>query len=415
MNPKRESDPIRGNQWIQNLLESAKPFKSERDEEQLISSLLNTVYQQNDHRGPKLAAAFDLLIAAEYYRSVAHVGWLYCPEEEPPLLLYPYTNACPSCVLQGKFVYHKANKPKSGSIGVKTSRLLALFLQRLFERKGLSIEVLKGREPVDVIFVDRSTTPHTVMFAEIKAAPLVTLPIAVESQKLTIEADDQIMDVPHRVTDHVQLFGSPMNIFVPVQNKNSWNSQLFALGSKDNAKDTTWAYRGVTQLLNTSHFWATYFEFWQAAYLSYAKKNQSAIYWLTNACGQPKPRPADWPRRRGGTGFESISDSKTSVGMDRTDDLKKATYQVLKIGAEGKPASDFVYKVGLLSNMHAIRHFDDYLLTLKDIIWTRDATGEVTHTQQLPIDTPMFNLFDGIISLTETYVRDEWIRRVFDF
>jgi hypothetical protein len=153
----------------------------------------------------------------------------------------------------------------------------------------------------------------------------------------------------------------------------------------------------------------------QSYFFLLAYDDQSSIYWLTNASGHPSPRPADWPRRRRGSGFESISDSKTSVGMDRTDDLKKGTYQVLKIGAEGRPASHFAYKVGLISNLPAIRHFDDYLLALKDIIWTRETTGTVTQAKELSPDTKMFNLFDGIIALTESAARDEWVKRVFDF
>lgn len=112
---------------------------------------------------------------------------------------------------------------------------------------------------------------------------------------------------------------------------------------------------------STPSFLKTYFQFWQSALKSYGQRDQRDIFWLTNACGQPNPRPEDWPRRTGASGYESISDSKTSVGMDRTDDLKKATYQVLKIGAEGKPNNRFTYKVGLVSNIHAVRHFDAYI------------------------------------------------------
>jgi hypothetical protein len=111
----------------------------------------------------------------------------------------------------------------------------------------------------------------------------------------------------------------------------------------------------------------------------------------------------------------SVSDSKTSVGMDRTDDLKKATYQVLKIGAEGKPAQAYSFKVGVVSNIDAIRHFDEYLGSLKDIIWTQDKTGRMTKAGDLPPDTDLFNLFDGIVSLTDTAARDDWVSAVFDF
>ncbi|MCP4372215.1 MAG: hypothetical protein GY797_29465 [Deltaproteobacteria bacterium] len=409
--------------WLEKILNAAQPLISEDVEKTLIVSVLNAIFDSKEYdtktRRNFIAAAFDLVVAAEYYRSVAHIGWIYCPDPiEHPLLIYPYTNACPRCILKGNFTYHTANKPKSGSIGAKTSRLLALFLQELFVRKGLSIEVLKGAEPVDVVFRDNSTSPTTIFFAEIKAAPLVTLPLVVKSQPLTIEEESTTKAAEHGVSDNSQLFGSEIGFLVPVYNKKTkvWQGQVFNVGAKLSQKDETWAYQGLINLLeSTPSFLKTYFEFWQVALKSYGKRDQSAIFWLTNACGQPSPRPEDWPRRKSASGYESISDGKTSVGMDRTDDLKKATYQVLKIGAEGKPSDNYLYKVGVVSNIHAVRHFDDYMGTLKDIIWTRDEAGDVTKAKHLAPNTELFNLFDGLIALTETLARDKWVRKVFDF
>ena len=147
---------------------------------------------------------------------------------------------------------------------------------------------------------------------------------------------------------------------------------------------------------------------------SYRQKDQDSVYWLTNGCGQPSPRPADWPKGKG-AGYESISDAKTSVGMDRTDDIKKAIYQVLKIGSETKPSDGFDLKVGIISNVHAVRHFEDYFASLKDIVWTRDESGTATVVDQLPSDAALFRLFDGLIALTETLTHDQWIKETFDF
>lgn len=141
--------------WLAQVLATAQPLQTSAHEQALINKFLDVIdkqgYSAPDHYNA-LAAAFDLMVAAEYYGSVAHIGWLYCPLPEP-LLLYPYPT-----------------------------------------------------------------------------------------------------------------------------------------------------------------------------------------YWFTNSCGQPIPRPDTWPHRAG-TGYESVSDSKTSVGIDRTDDIKKGTYQILKLGAEGNPSS----------------------------------------------------------------------------
>ena len=118
-----------GDIWIKEILRRTQPFLHKDVEKYLVIKLLDEINLIDSIREKSLhlAAAFDLLVAAEYYRSVAHRGWVYCPEGEIPLLLYPYINACPRCLLKEQFVYHKANKPQSGSIGAATSRLLALF------------------------------------------------------------------------------------------------------------------------------------------------------------------------------------------------------------------------------------------------------------------------------------------------
>lgn len=113
--------------------------------------------------------------------------------------------------------------------------------------------------------------------------------------------------------------------------------------------------------------------FWSIAYESYKTRNanHTNIFWLTNACGQPGPMPVDWKARGGKrTGYESVSDGKTSVGMDRTDDIKKGIYQVLKIGAESKPnTGKFEVKTALISNIHAVRHYSEYLTSLENVVW----------------------------------------------
>ncbi|MBQ9394404.1 MAG: hypothetical protein IJU23_02665, partial [Proteobacteria bacterium] len=115
-----------------------------------------------------------------------------------------------------------------------------------------------------------------------------------------------------------------------------------------------------------------------------------------------------------GTGYESISDAKTSVGMDRTDDIKKAIYQVLKLGSEYKP-NDANVKTAIISNIHAVRHYDEYLLSVRDVIWALDKTRSVTRARQLDPDTPIYNLFDGVLSFTHSDIRDAWIASIFDF
>ncbi len=417
--------------WLNSAL-NAPQIHSDVDEEmELIHALLDAVdiHQTLTKNSLDLAAAFDLLVAAEYYKSVVHAGWVYCPSDDQPLLLYPYTNICPRCVLQGKFEYHPANKPGSSGIGNATSKLLPLFIKTLLERNGKNVEVRKGTEPVDVFFIDRSTLPVTVFAAEIKASPLVTLPLAVISERMIEMGEGNEVAKHHSPSDLTQLFKTRLFIYVPStqQVDNVWVGKLYELGIKENPNDKFWSYRGIRQLVADRTFFSDYCSFWYAAFNSYEQKAASSVFWFTNACGQPVPRPDNWKRRSKGQGFESVSDSKSSVGMDRTDDIKKGIYQVLKISAEGKQpfasaqdetsalSEDFNLKVGIISNIHAVRHFEDYLKPLVDIVWTRENSRRIHTVADLDASKPVFNLFDGIITLTKALSRDDWVSSYFSF
>lgn len=373
--------------------------------------------------GVSLAVCFDLLVTAEYARRVANNGWLYCPTD-PPMLLYPFVNACPRCVLSEKFVFHKSNKPESGAIGTVTSNILCKLLLHTFTSSGRSLSVYKGREPVDIIIADEAASLYLV--AEVKAAPLITFPLATPVGSMTglsIDGDPTAVDHTQTLnpllTDHVHLF-------IPGA---SGDCVLYPLGRKDDSNHY-WSYDAMATLFDSTpeafHVIAT---FWQRAFSAYgslygSKKNVTIdpAFWFTNACGQPSPRPFDWPTRQKGVGgFESISDVKSSVGMDRTDDIKKGIYQVLKIGTEHKATRPATVCTALISNIHAVRHYDEYLGGLQDVIWTFDPLpdGDVFSSPRFASDldpeTPLYNLFDGIVSLTKSHTRDPWINELFSF
>ena len=192
------------------------------------------------------------------------------------------------------------------------------------------------------------------------------------------------------------------------QGNDDQSNKLFWLGKKPASEDPLWIYNRIDHLLQNTDFLESYLTYWNQAFQAYEQHNiEAVVYWLTNGCGQPIPRPINW-RKRMGSGYESVSDSKTSVGMDRTDDIKKATYQVLKLGTLGKPSLHYQYKTGIVSNIHAVRHFDEYLKDIVGLVWSSATIDD---------PTPMIyhNLFDGIVTLTTIIARDSWVKEIFDF
>ena len=358
--------------------------------------------------GLRLAAAFDLLASIEYYHSVANRGWTYCSEDKPKLF-YPYTNTCPRCISNGKFNFTKANKPESGQIGMVTTELLCEMLELLFKKNQRNIKVYKASEPIDAIVYDIDS--QKLIIAEVKSAPMLTIPLSIDREKITESVDGQLVYAEHTIVDNPLIKKSDIGLFFP--KVNNLPEEIISL-QVDWKKEKPFYYALHDLYQRDSNFFNRYFNYWSIAYKAYAEKDRScALFWLTNGCGQPVPRPVEWPARRG-TGYESVSDGKTSVGMDRTDDIKKGIYQVLKLGSEYKPNNEHI-KTAIISNIHAVRHYDEYLLTVRDIIWTTDHTRSVTKAGQLDPDTPIYNLFDGILSFTQSDIRDEWIKEVFNF
>jgi len=166
-----KNDVVEVSDWVKSALEKAKALVSYPHEKNLANELIQQAFQSAASKGCSvgisLAAAFDLFVAAEYYRSVAHRGWYYCPLGEPALF-YPFTNTCPRCVLQKAFYYEAANKPESGLIGQATARLLSVFLEQLFTRTHRQLKIYRGVEPIDMLIFDE--LENIVLLSEIKAA-----------------------------------------------------------------------------------------------------------------------------------------------------------------------------------------------------------------------------------------------------
>lgn len=365
-------------------------------------------FGKKSNLGLRLAAIFDLLISCQYYNKIANRGWTYCGKGSP-MMFYPYTNVCPRCLGKKEFVFAKANKPESGQIGQFTTEILCEMLVSLFRLNGRCVNVYKASEPIDVIFHEPLT--GMMIISEVKAAPLLTIPISVACEQITEEVEGNLQTSAHCSLDNPFIHKSILSFYFPKTKKHK--NAVFALDI--NWNESSPIFEAALRLsLKSSEFLTYYFSFWEEAYRAYEnKERENQVFWITNGCGLPSPRPDNWPQRRTG-GYESVSDAKSSVGMDRTDDIKKGIYQVLKLGAEFKPTYDGI-KTALISNVHAVRHSDEYLKCIKDIIWTIDETRAICNWLDLPKNTPLYNLFDGVIAFTKSDIRDSEIKDLFNW
>lgn len=246
-----------------------------------------------------------------------------------------------------------------------------------------------------------------IFLGEIKSSPLLTLALCSPCEiQTTYDNDYNIIEIKHSTMSNPFIIGKELFVEVPVKINGVWKTKNYSIGIKSSATDEDFAYDGLIKLIQDKNFIKDYMDYWTVSFDAYCKKDDTEnIFWLTNACGKPSKLPKDWTG-----GVTCISDEKTSVGMDRTDDIKKGIYQVLKLGAEGKlEETEWKCKVGILSNIHPARHFNAYLKPIKDLIWTITNNKNIEFAKDLDPNLPMYNLFDGIITFTDNYIRDKWI------
>ena len=96
--------------------------------------------------------------------------------------------------------------------------------------------------------------------------------------------------------------------------------------------------------------------------------------------------------------------------MDRTDDIKKSTFQVLKLGVEHRnplETSGWKIGIGLLGNLPAARHYTDYLASYEEIVWAKTSPGEEPENWA--------NLFDAVVSFTSSKIRADFLTGLLSF
>jgi hypothetical protein len=405
---------------IRDLIDSARPL----DENNNMVSFARSLYRIADskfdaeHKGVALAALFDLAVSALYAGKISSNGWLYCRDRDTadaePKLFYPFVNACPRCSLRGVFHFVPSKKPGSAAIGQATSLILTTFLdEHARSRSDGACQVMQlgGTGAVDAIAVEG----NKVCLFEIKSAPLVTFPIEANT-KIMITTDDfgNEQKPLHFEVTLPPTYVDDLNFIISEDLKVPIGRQT----SSDN-----WPCDVLEEYLSYGDNLNQYVANWNVTYQRYSGQiPKEKTYWLTNGCGQP-PRSDGWPVRRNGSGYESISDGKSSVGLDRTDDIKKGIYQVLKIGTHYKEfANDSDYEVftSLTSNIHAVKHHDDYLKEFEDMMWTidsKDRSYVVNRDKGVTsIKTAgLYNLYDGLITFTGSHYRSEWVKERFGF
>ncbi|MDD4018497.1 MAG: hypothetical protein PHV28_11195 [Kiritimatiellae bacterium] len=349
-----------------------------------------------------LAAIFDLVVASKFYRDVKPENWLWC--EHGGHDFYPILNTCPFCILENRLVQHAGNKPSSGVIGPATSQAIReVFAAHYHFAGSKNISIFCGVEPADLVVVDYQS--KNIFIAEVKAAPLFTPPLAVKHSSSF--STGRTLPLKHSIGTLRGMEQQEVCLFLPMAGGKhfSWSIPKNGLG------DPSWPESALIEAIkaNPSSF-HKYLESWKLLWEAYTcRDTTNPAFWFTGACGLPRDPGEGWPKTGDGKPKGTISDGKTSVGMDRTDDIKKSTFQVLKLGVETRQIDlqDWSLKIGLASNLHAVRHYDDYLLPYADIVWGWSEASVSPNK--------WYNLYDGIVAFSKSHTRDKWLTDITDW
>ncbi len=336
------------------------------------------------------AFCFDLIMSAAYIDATAGIekSMERCESIGSEYNTHlGFINLCSPCYLKGNtWAYQKAVKPQSGALGKLSSEAILRFIEKLYPQFSEVIAV-GGTESADAILKHKN---GMTILAEVKSAPLLTFPFLFKVPESCLNGMHERVTITQsqlRTCESAVFLHSVGQVNLGLTGTNLWPFKPM-VDFITNKKNERLVQNCITE--------------WLSARDAYARKDRkNKMYYLANASGSP-PKVAKekdgWPKR------ESISDSKTSAGMDRTDDIKKGIYQSIKIGSCVKQNPEI--KTAIISNLPAYRHGEEYVKPFVDILWGVDSDmSEYNGKNYLPEDK-LRRTFDFIITLEEPILRN---------
>ena len=336
------------------------------------------------------AFCFDLIMSASYVDATSGVekSIEQCDNIETNYNTHlGFINLCSPCYINNeKWSHQKAVKPQSGALGKLSSEIILRFIEKLYPEITEVIAV-GGTETADAVIKHND---GMIILAEVKSAPLLTYPFLFKAPDSCLKGNHEKL-----IITNSQLRTCDSAIF------------LHEAGTIDLGKvgGDLWPFKPLVDFViddNNVHIIQKCIDQWLSARKAYSEKDRNnKMFYLANASGSPPKIAKDrdgWPKK------ESISDSKTSAGMDRTDDIKKGIYQSLKIGSHVKDSPNI--KTALISNLPAYRHGEEYVTPFVNMLWGLDSDLSDEGGRKFLLEDKLRRAFDFIITLEEPILRD---------
>jgi len=327
-----------------------------------------------------LAALFDLAMTAQFSRRRKRNGslgpFLSCSNQ----FVSPFLKMCPLCSARTRtptYVEFDELKPESAVIGQagEISLMSILRTVRKFTGSDLHFDKINDREKkYELIFYNR----NLFILAETKASAMVCFPMI---------ASGPPSQRGHELTSLPTASISETSILLPHTGK------AILLGQPS---DPHWPFKSLTEHFaepaNVKDYLLAWKEIFDVRRQSSSENQNDWRRYLSYGCGKWKGK--------------NIDDSKNLPGFDRTDDIKKGTYQILWYSTMWKVRCKLgAVRSVLLGNSYAERHREYVEDLLKAKILVPDESGQER----------VYNIFDAAVGLTRNVFNDSEVARHFDF
>ncbi|MGQ9902111.1 MAG: hypothetical protein ACUVR1_07855 [Fimbriimonadales bacterium] len=346
--------------------------------------------EDTESLGIALGSIFDWCVSLLYAEKVANTGWLYCPDAQ--MSFYPYIKSCPVCG-RVENIEPRVHKPSSDTIGRYTTICLGTILSEIcrVSQNKFAVKILPtSRGDIDMLIFDSTTA----VLCEVKSSPLYLFPLCVRYEKpLKTFSGVEVSELTtHEIVAVDAIESRELYLFlaggylIPVRLVSEVASQFLSL---EDSRNPDRLYEMLDTVRGT---WASMY----AGYTSRWRVN-SDLRWLTCGCGG------------------SVDDSKNAPGLDRTDDIKKGIYQMLKISAKySRGCQERRIRTALLSNMHPVTHYEEYLRDFEDALWTRGKDIQERSGQTVLVEgNNLLPFYDMLLTLTRSWFRDERLEQAF--
>ena len=383
-----------------------------------FGSSLQSLRQQGriteDQIGRSLSALFDLCVTAIYSNGLLAAEGAFsqqalrCGQDS---LVFPYTWMCPLCVsggrpradsylpgatrkTEGSVVRDFPNvkllaKPGGRAIGDQGIKALKSILRFALARTDPTARLRDGggaRGEFDLTVA----TDSALVFIEVKAKPLIAYPLVAKFRE-----PQRLGEPQHAWTDVKVADVQDLALFLGA------SGQRLSLEAPVREDLSTWPLKHVAAIVKSPEETFKIIHNWILQADAYAiwDNEPDVTRWHRFGCG-------NFSTIEEGRRIEKrVANTKELPGLDRTDDIKKGAAQVLKYSRLKFACKKSSLTSVLMGNTHAITHHNDYVAPLLRL---KVANGDDESCNSEWI-------FDAVIGLTEDYINNPVLERLFNF